>query len=291
MRRLPWMIRRRLDDQSGQTFILVMTVTALATVLGIMAMSGALMSIRLYGTKRLSDKNFYKLEMVGEEIRAGLSRDVAIAYFTTSGLTDLSSGTEEYDEEEADKDVETVDAEDSDAEDTDEEDTEDADIEADEEGESDKDKDDEGTDDEDLEEEDETVSLDPVVVLIPLLSVIAFLILFAVIGKLISRIRFSSLDKPEKIRRLSKDILSCLSLVGYKKESGETLSEFAERISPDMGEKAHKFADIYERLLYSEYVLKSSDLQDAFTCHDEAMKLLKKKSPVRYFFKNLISGA
>lgn len=77
---------KRLRGRDGQTFILVMTVTALATVLGLMAMSGALLSIRLYGMKRISDKNFYKLEMAVEEIRAGLTRDVVQTYFGQGGL-------------------------------------------------------------------------------------------------------------------------------------------------------------------------------------------------------------
>ncbi|MCR5092618.1 MAG: hypothetical protein K6B72_01390 [Lachnospiraceae bacterium] len=81
MRRLFKGARGKLRQTGGQTFILVMTVTALATVLGIMAMSGALLSIRLYGTKRISDKNFYKLEMVEGEVKAGLTRDVTDFYF------------------------------------------------------------------------------------------------------------------------------------------------------------------------------------------------------------------
>lgn len=66
----------RLRSEKGQTFILVMTVTALATVLGIMAMSGALMSVRIKSMRRMTDKNFYRLEMAVEEIRAGVARDV-----------------------------------------------------------------------------------------------------------------------------------------------------------------------------------------------------------------------
>ncbi len=70
----------RLRSERGQTFILVMTVTALATVLGVMAMSGALMSVRLKSMHRMTDKNFYRLELAVEEIRAGVARDVSDAY-------------------------------------------------------------------------------------------------------------------------------------------------------------------------------------------------------------------
>ncbi|MCR5674499.1 MAG: hypothetical protein K6G16_02195 [Lachnospiraceae bacterium] len=79
MRRLFRKAAGRLASTDGQTFILVMTVTALATVLGIMAMSSALMSVRLRGMKRLSDKNFYHLELATQEIRAGILCDVTAA--------------------------------------------------------------------------------------------------------------------------------------------------------------------------------------------------------------------
>ncbi len=68
--------RKRLRSRAGQTFVLVMTVTAMGTVLGFMAMSAALMSMRVRAANRLADKTFYRLEMAEEEIRAGLSRDM-----------------------------------------------------------------------------------------------------------------------------------------------------------------------------------------------------------------------
>lgn len=69
---------RKLHSGRGQTFILVMTVTALAAVLGTIAMSTALMSLRLRSMKRLSDKNFYHLELAVEEIRAGVGVDASL---------------------------------------------------------------------------------------------------------------------------------------------------------------------------------------------------------------------
>ncbi|MCR4763621.1 MAG: hypothetical protein K5696_08820 [Lachnospiraceae bacterium] len=76
MSRLAKTIRSRLSGERGQTFILVMTVTALATVLGVMAMSAALMGVRLRSMNRMADKNFYRLELALEEIRSGTARDV-----------------------------------------------------------------------------------------------------------------------------------------------------------------------------------------------------------------------
>lgn len=140
MRRLLKAARGKLRQTGGQTFILVMTVTALATVLGIMAMSGALLSIRLYGTKRISDKNFYKLEMVEGEVKAGLTRDVTDFYFISMYNWQQADEEPEDTEETADAEnpEDTGDAADTEApedtEDTaDTEDTEDAEDEADQE--------------------------------------------------------------------------------------------------------------------------------------------------------------
>ena len=69
---------RKMRSESGQTFILVTTVTALATVLGVMAMGGALLSLRMRGMKRLSDKNFYRLELALNEMCAGIAGDVTV---------------------------------------------------------------------------------------------------------------------------------------------------------------------------------------------------------------------
>ena len=77
----------KLKSERGQTFILVTTVTALATVLGIMAMGGALLSLRMRGMKRLSDKNFYRLELAVNEIGAGIAGDVTANIKTSDADT------------------------------------------------------------------------------------------------------------------------------------------------------------------------------------------------------------
>ncbi|MCR4961532.1 MAG: transglutaminase domain-containing protein [Lachnospiraceae bacterium] len=140
-----------------------------------------------------------------------------------------------------------------------------------------------------IEEEEEPSRINPFVILIPIGGVIAFTLLFMVIARAVSKRRFYRLEKEEKLRWLAKDIMSCLSLLGEEKDESETLREYTKRVAPVLGDKATDYAEIYERLIYSEFVMKQSDLNILYACHDEVLERLKAQNRVKYIFKTLLS--
>lgn len=61
-------------NNSGSAMILALTVLSLIAILGIMALSSALLNVRMRDLNRKSDKNFYYLETALDEIYAQTGR-------------------------------------------------------------------------------------------------------------------------------------------------------------------------------------------------------------------------
>ena len=61
-------------SNSGSAMILALTVLSLIAILGIMALSSALLNVRMRDLNRKSDKNFYYLETALDEIYAQTGR-------------------------------------------------------------------------------------------------------------------------------------------------------------------------------------------------------------------------
>ena len=128
-----------------------------------------------------------------------------------------------------------------------------------------------------IEEPEEEEPLDIRLVLLPLLGTLGFVILYLVISRIISKVKFSKLDTDEKTRFLSRRNLKIMSVLGNPVNRGETLSEYNERMSGDYPKEALKFIANYERLLYSESEADKDDLDDAFSGNKVLLDILTKK--------------
>ncbi|MBO7601074.1 MAG: hypothetical protein J6S95_08005, partial [Lachnospiraceae bacterium] len=128
-----------------------------------------------------------------------------------------------------------------------------------------------------IEEPEEEEPLDIRLVLLPLFGTLGFVILYLVISRIISKVKFSKLDTDEKTRFLSRRNLKIMSVLGNPVNRGETLSEYNERMRGDYPKEALKFIANYERLLYSESEADKDDLDDAFSGNKVLLDILTKK--------------
>ena len=65
--------RRKLNN-AGSTMIMALTIVSLIAILGVMALSTALLNVKMRNLNRRSDKNFYYLETALDEIYAQTGR-------------------------------------------------------------------------------------------------------------------------------------------------------------------------------------------------------------------------
>ena len=117
----------------------------------------------------------------------------------------------------------------------------------------------------------------------------AFLAVLLSIGKAVSRRRFERMDRTGRLRYLSADCLGILRLLGLPLQKGETLSEYAGRISPLIGKEATAFIPLYEMVLYGDPDRLPSSLSAAFDSRERLMQQLKRKRRGRYLLKVLLS--
>ncbi len=172
--------------------------------------------------------------------------------------------------------------------------------------------------------EKEAVKIDPLVILLPVSAIILFLTLFTLVARALSKRRFARLTEEGKLRWLLKDILACLSIIGFERRDSETLSEFAKRVAEGWNEKKREetdgqeetieqeetgrlveepgnedesevliktFTDVAERLLYSEFKINPGDLPVLSEYHREVLKKLKETNRLRYILRSLFSGS
>ena len=138
-------------------------------------------------------------------------------------------------------------------------------------------------------EEEERIKINFYVFLIPIAAIIFVLSLFWVIGKAVSKHRYKKMPVKKKVMIIAKDIFATLSAMGLRPNEGETLQEFADRISGETGDEIYPFIDVYERVLYAKLQEKELKLSPVLTFHENALKLLKQKNIVKYVFKMLTS--
>ncbi|MBQ9384085.1 MAG: hypothetical protein IJT87_07595 [Ruminiclostridium sp.] len=121
----------------------------------------------------------------------------------------------------------------------------------------------------------------PLIFIIPSLAAVCFLLLFYIIGRSLSRKRYEQMGSDDRFRYLTQQSLRYLGYLGFRMESGETLSEFLRRLtasdSEDIGANTG-FIPIYERVLYSDRAVSGEDVSLAEKACDNLRKLAKKSS-------------
>ncbi len=138
--------------------------------------------------------------------------------------------------------------------------------------------------------EKERADFNPLLIIIPIASVLVFLVLFTLTARAVSGYRFRKLSDEDKLRWFAGDILACLSLMGNRKKENETLSEYTERVTEDIGGYRDRYTMICERLLYSRSGVKEGDPEALEACRREVLLNLKRKNRAAYLVKTLLSS-
>ena len=130
---------------------------------------------------------------------------------------------------------------------------------------------------------EEPKHINPLVFMIPALSVLCFLLLFFLVSRAVSKRKYALMHPDEKFRYLAQQILRYFGYLGFRMEN-ETLAEFADRVRhadrPEL--TAHLgFIPVCEAVLYSDSGVTEDMIHDAEqTC--QALRTLVRHTKLRY---------
>ncbi|MBR1914026.1 MAG: transglutaminase domain-containing protein [Lachnospiraceae bacterium] len=124
---------------------------------------------------------------------------------------------------------------------------------------------------------------------IPLIMIAVFCVIFFVINRIMQKQRLRQLDENERLKYMAADSLSALRLMGSGISRDETLFEYRSRISGSVSDEMLGFIPVYEALLYAAPGRTCPDRDTVYDCHDRLLRLLKKKRPLRYMIRLLLS--
>ncbi len=121
-------------------------------------------------------------------------------------------------------------------------------------------------------------------VLVPVIFVAGFLIIFCISNRVIWKRKYRRMKSHEKFIYLTEENLKLLCYLGFPLKTGETLSEYRERLlkseSYDFSENS-EFISLYEEFVYAYRKISEKDIKTAEKSHT-ALKELVGKTDMRY---------
>lgn len=144
--------------------------------------------------------------------------------------------------------------------------------------------------DDDDENEQKTRHFDARIFIIPALCAAGFLIILYLCSRVYSKIKYRRMDNDEKFRYLTQENLRFLKLIGYSIETGETLTEYTERLRSI---KEYDFKEYvafifhYENMLYSDIHINEQLISDAEKAYYFLRNIIY-KGKLRYRIKLLL---
>lgn len=140
------------------------------------------------------------------------------------------------------------------------------------------------------DEDEKSGRFDARIFIIPVLSVIGFLLLLYLYSRIYSKIKYSRMDDDEKFRYLTRENLRYLKHIGYKIRTGETLAEYSQRLC-GITEYDFKnyvaFISHYEKILYSDDCINPQHIEDVETTYNFLRNIIF-KGKLRYRIKMLL---
>ena len=139
--------------------------------------------------------------------------------------------------------------------------------------------------------EEEVNTLRWYVYVIPPVSGLVIISLLFVLFRLILKIRFNNFSDKKKFVIESKRILAILKLMGYTRESGETINEYKVRLSKKYYPERLEFLEDLERYLYGKDKKEfKEEFEKAGAARKEFLHDLKKKSIIKYVYYLMTNG-
>lgn len=145
---------------------------------------------------------------------------------------------------------------------------------------------------EDLPAEDtetETTGISPLMVVIPLACCLALLFIIVILEHIVEWLRFRRMNERKQVLNLCGRNLKVLKLLGFKMNSGETLEEFAGRVSAKIPPELLDFIPCYEQAEYSENVDYGSVHEAVAASNEKLCRYMRKENffaYIRYKIQN-----
>ena len=127
-------------------------------------------------------------------------------------------------------------------------------------------------------------------IVIPLAAGAGFIILFFIIGNIISSILFRRKEITERYSIICRQDMNLLRLLGYEAACGETLSEFGARIQGDTGPRTAVFIDDLTDFLYAGNTELEEPEKRAFEYRKELMSRLRRENILKFMGFCLSAG-
>ena len=131
------------------------------------------------------------------------------------------------------------------------------------------------------EQEEEKTAVSPLIFIIPSLAVMSFLVMYYIISRSVTGKRYRTMSGADKYRHLTQQNLRFLGYLGCPIKSGETLSEYMERLNGSDREdiKEHLgFIPVYETVIYSDAEITEKQIVSAEKTNSALRELVKKSS-------------
>lgn len=130
----------------------------------------------------------------------------------------------------------------------------------------------------------EPVNIDIRLILIPALSAVGFLLAFCLISRIVARKKYCRMESKDKLKYITQENMRFLGYLGFCIESGETLTEYKNRISIsdayDLSDHLGFISD-YERLVYSDMEVSQQHINYA-QATNKTLRGLIRKGKLRY---------
>lgn len=141
------------------------------------------------------------------------------------------------------------------------------------------------------EKKSKSRQIDVRIFIIPVLCAAVFLVLLYLYSRIHWKIKFRRMNNDEKFRYLTQENFRFLKHIGYKIEIGETLTEYTERLCTvqeyDIKEYV-AFISHYEKMLYSDIIIREQEIADAETAHAFLRNIINKRK-LRYRVRMLLN--
>ena len=120
------------------------------------------------------------------------------------------------------------------------------------------------------------------VIVIPIVSGIAFVALFILAGNLLVSFSFAQKGEEERYKILCRQVLGLLEILGLGVNQGETLEEYGERVKSDAGDEISAFIGNLTLYLYADGQDVKTYEKQAFEYRNALLKRIRHDEPFRY---------
>lgn len=116
-------------------------------------------------------------------------------------------------------------------------------------------------------------------IVIPVSLVVLFGVLYLLLDRSLTRYRYGRMDDKEKTLYVIRKSIKILKRMGYPLHDFETVQEYRNRVTSELGEGSRYwiFLEIYEKYLYSDYMISEDDVLYVAQGYEELKNIMREK--------------